>query len=113
VVNYELPYAPEDYVHRIGRTGRAGASGLAVSLVSPDEERPLAGIERFIKRDLNASPLPELAPPKPVRAVASVASPETPAAAPVASSRQSAPWVGRRRVEPVCALLQPPTTPQS
>ncbi len=63
VFNYELPYAPEDYVHRIGRTGRAGASGLAVSLVAPDEERLLAGIERFIKRDLASSPLPEIVVP--------------------------------------------------
>jgi ATP-dependent RNA helicase RhlE len=61
VVNYELPYAPEDYIHRIGRTGRAGASGLAVSLVSHEEERLLAGIERFIKRDLKVTPLPEAA----------------------------------------------------
>jgi len=39
VINYEIPSAPEDYVHRIGRTGRAGALGVAISLVSPDEEK--------------------------------------------------------------------------
>ena len=50
VFNFELPYSPEDYVHRIGRTGRAGASGLAVSLVAPEEDKLLAGVERFINR---------------------------------------------------------------
>ena len=52
VVNFELPYSPEDYVHRIGRTGRAGASGLAISLVAADEDKLLAGVERFIGRGL-------------------------------------------------------------
>ena len=41
VVNYELPHVPEDYIHRIGRTGRAGAEGQAVSFCSPDEEKLL------------------------------------------------------------------------
>ncbi|PCI48482.1 MAG: RNA helicase [Moraxellaceae bacterium] len=48
VVNYNLPYLPEDYVHRIGRTGRAGSSGNAISLVSREEERTLDRIERLI-----------------------------------------------------------------
>jgi ATP-dependent RNA helicase RhlE len=52
VVNYELPNVPEDYVHRIGRTGRAGATGEAVSLVCVDENILLRDIERFIKREL-------------------------------------------------------------
>ncbi len=38
VINFDLPHVPEVYVHRIGRTGRAGASGIAISLVSPDEK---------------------------------------------------------------------------
>jgi len=50
VVNFELPYVPEDYIHRIGRTGRAGASGKAISFVAPDEERYLADIERLLKK---------------------------------------------------------------
>src|SRR5690242_15198253 len=50
VVNYELPHVAEDYVHRIGRTGRAGASGEAISLVAPDEERYLSDIEKLLKR---------------------------------------------------------------
>ena len=50
VINYELPSAAEDYVHRIGRTGRAGASGVAISLVSSEEEKNLLEIEKLIKR---------------------------------------------------------------
>jgi len=52
VVNYELPHSPEDYVHRIGRTGRAGSSGEAISLVEPDEHKLLADIERLLKRSI-------------------------------------------------------------
>ncbi len=52
VVNYELPNVPEDYVHRIGRTGRAGATGKALSLVSSDERGMLKDIERMLKRQL-------------------------------------------------------------
>jgi len=50
VVNFDLPNVPEDYVHRIGRTGRAGATGQAVSLVSADEFQQLSDIERLIKQ---------------------------------------------------------------
>ena len=53
VINYEIPSAPEDYVHRIGRTGRAGASGEAISLVCEDEEKYLAEIEKLIKRTID------------------------------------------------------------
>ena len=52
VVNYDLPNVPEDYVHRIGRTGRAGASGEAISLVCIDEAAYLHAIERLIKREI-------------------------------------------------------------
>ena len=52
VVNYDLPNVPEDYVHRIGRTGRAGSTGQAVSLVCVDEHNLLRDIERFIKREV-------------------------------------------------------------
>ncbi|MDO9271714.1 MAG: DEAD/DEAH box helicase [Rugosibacter sp.] len=52
VVNFELPNVPEDYVHRIGRTGRAGAEGEAVSLVCVDEEGFLSDIEKLIKRSV-------------------------------------------------------------
>jgi len=52
VVNFDLPNVPEDYVHRIGRTGRAGATGEAVSLMCVDERDLLRDIERFIKREI-------------------------------------------------------------
>src|SRR5262249_28849488 len=52
VVNYELPHSPEDYVHRIGRTGRAGLPGEAISLVANDEMKFLEDVERLLKRKL-------------------------------------------------------------
>jgi ATP-dependent RNA helicase RhlE len=52
VVNYDLPHVPEDYVHRIGRTGRAGLSGEAVSLVCGEDRPLLAAIERLINRGI-------------------------------------------------------------
>ncbi|APD07574.1 RNA helicase [Flavobacteriaceae bacterium UJ101] len=52
VVNFELPNVPEDYVHRIGRTGRAGASGEAISLVSYDEKEYILGIEKLLNQRL-------------------------------------------------------------
>jgi len=58
VVNFELPNVPEDYVHRIGRTGRAGAQGEAVSLVCLDEEIFLRDIEKLIKRSIPRETVP-------------------------------------------------------
>jgi len=52
VINYELPEVPETYVHRIGRTARAGASGIAISLCASDEREQLRGIERLIRRSV-------------------------------------------------------------
>jgi ATP-dependent RNA helicase RhlE len=65
VVNYELPNVPEDYVHRIGRTGRAGATGVAVSLVSPDERDQLRDIERLLGRRIERAAVPALSAPPP------------------------------------------------
>jgi ATP-dependent RNA helicase RhlE len=59
VVNYELPNVPEDYVHRIGRTARAGGTGFAVSLVAPDEGSLLRDIERVLRRSIPVAALPE------------------------------------------------------
>src|SRR5204862_6502654 len=53
VVNFDLPNVPEDYVHRIGRTGRAGASGEAVSLVCVEEKQFLVDIEKLIKQKIS------------------------------------------------------------
>ena len=68
VVNFELPNIPEDYVHRIGRTGRAGATGEAISLVCLDEEIFLRDIERLIKRQIPSEVVPGFEPPAGERA---------------------------------------------
>ncbi|SAK53231.1 ATP-dependent RNA helicase 1 [Caballeronia catudaia] len=62
VVNFDLPNVPEDYVHRIGRTGRAGAEGEAVSLVCVDEHQLLKDIERLIKRPIPLEVIPGFEP---------------------------------------------------
>ena len=62
VINFELPNVPEDYVHRIGRTARAGAAGIAIAFCS-DEERPyLREIEKLTRCALRALPIPSAAP---------------------------------------------------
>jgi ATP-dependent RNA helicase RhlE len=62
VVNFDLPYVPEDYVHRIGRTGRVGSYGLAISLFSEDESKQLQSIERLIGRKFEREIIPGFAP---------------------------------------------------
>ena len=62
VINYELPYIAEDYIHRIGRTGRAGKEGLAVSLMSPDEEWLLTAVEEVLDTRLLQQWLPGYEP---------------------------------------------------
>ncbi len=68
VVNYELPNVPEDYVHRIGRTGRAGNEGEAMSLVCVDEHKLLRDIERLLKREIPKVVLEGYAPDPAIRA---------------------------------------------
>ncbi len=67
VINYELPMVAEDYVHRIGRTGRAGAEGLAISLVSREEETRLRDIRRLLKQDIAIEAVPGFEPSSPLR----------------------------------------------
>ena len=62
VVNFDLPHVAEDYVHRIGRTGRAGNSGESISLVSGDERKLLVGIERLIKKSIAKVVVPGFEP---------------------------------------------------
>ena len=57
VFNFDVPFNAEDYVHRIGRTGRAGASGLAVTLVTRDDARQVGDIEKLIKRNFELEPI--------------------------------------------------------
>jgi superfamily II DNA/RNA helicase len=69
VFNFDVPYNAEDYIHRIGRTGRAGASGLAVTLVSREDARLVADIEKLIKKkiEIEALELDDEAPRRPFR----------------------------------------------
>jgi superfamily II DNA/RNA helicase len=59
VINHELPFNAEDFIHRIGRTGRAGSKGDAIALVDASEKRLLDDIEKLMKRKLDIQPLPE------------------------------------------------------
>lgn len=68
VVNFEMPNVPEDYVHRIGRTGRAGQEGEAVSLVCVDEHKLLLDIERLLKRKIPSTIIPGYEPDPSIRA---------------------------------------------
>jgi ATP-dependent RNA helicase RhlE len=68
VVNYELPQVAEDYVHRIGRTGRAGSEGMALSLVCVDETKLLKDIERLLRRPLPTQVIPGFAPDPSIKA---------------------------------------------
>ncbi len=61
VVNYDVPSAPEAYVHRIGRVGRAGREGVAITLAEPREQRQLANIERLTKRKISIEKVPTVA----------------------------------------------------
>jgi len=66
VVNFDLPMVAEDYVHRIGRTGRAGAEGLAVSLVAPEEGRLLRDIKRMLKQEIAVENIVGFEPSRPL-----------------------------------------------
>jgi len=66
VINFDLPSTSDDYIHRIGRTARAGAGGHAITFASPGEQREVRGIERAIRKSLPVSKLPELPPQAPV-----------------------------------------------
>jgi ATP-dependent RNA helicase RhlE len=98
VVNYELPNVPEDYVHRIGRTARAGGSGSAVSLVSPEEAPLLREIEKVLRHSLPVAALPAY----PVTAAPAARAPLARVAAVAAAHRhdgrrwQAGPRPGRR-----------------
>jgi len=73
VINYDVPMVPEDYVHRVGRTARAKATGDAITFVSGDEEKYFAQIERSLGRRLDRAKVPELPPATAAPAAARVA----------------------------------------
>ena len=62
VINYDLPKVPEDYVHRIGRTGRAGAKGIAISFAAPEDRGQLRDIERYTRQPIQAHVIAGLEP---------------------------------------------------
>ncbi len=64
VINYDVPFQSEDYVHRIGRTGRAGASGLTIMLMTGSDERAVAGIERLTKQQFEVRTLTGIERPR-------------------------------------------------
>lgn len=59
MVNYDVPHDPEDYIHRIGRTARASATGRAITFVSEKEQGKFHRIETFMERDVEKLPIPE------------------------------------------------------
>ncbi|MBI2453720.1 C-terminal helicase domain-containing protein [Candidatus Peregrinibacteria bacterium] len=65
VINYDIPEFAEDYVHRIGRTGRAGLAGHAITFATPDQSHKIRHIERLIRTALRISKLPSLPPDRP------------------------------------------------
>jgi len=67
VINYDLPMVPEDYVHRIGRTGRNGSTGQAISLVAQDEAKLLRQIVRLLDKDMDIRDVPGFEPQTPIR----------------------------------------------
>jgi ATP-dependent RNA helicase RhlE len=94
VVNYELPNVPEDYVHRIGRTARAGATGNAISLVAPDEAGLLKDIVRLLRQDIPFAAVPQFE-------IREAAAGERPAASDSTRARpQSGTSGGQRRSAP-------------
>ena len=106
VINYDLPHVPETYVHRIGRTGRAGAEGIAIALCSDDEKPLLRDIEKLIKKPVPvAAPVPFTRSPAPPPEARGRRQSE-PSRRPAQASRRQAP-AARRRAEPTRRHAEP------
>jgi ATP-dependent RNA helicase RhlE len=130
VINFDVPRSPEDYVHRIGRTGRAGLTGEAISLVAPEDMESLAAIERLIKQRIDRvlvpgfqpsgatvatlmgdQPSPRRSPPnvrrdRPVKHADPIFSkPYEPGTAPPAAPKREAPQQPKRKQPQIAALL--------
>jgi ATP-dependent RNA helicase RhlE len=114
VVNYDLPQVPEDYVHRIGRTGRAGEDGVALSLVSPEEHSLLLAIENLLKYAIPRQTLaefPQLAAKRSVRVKELKLAAKPPKAKNTQERQPKAPTKGTtsRREKPVAERPAPKT----
>jgi len=107
VVNFELPNVPEDYVHRIGRTGRAGSSGAAISLVDKEELPYLRAIERLIKREIPVVEVDSFVPPAHLPAEA-----PRPLRQAHGQRRNEAPRSAGNRNQPREGQMQKPRNPQ-
>ncbi|MCF8091751.1 MAG: DEAD/DEAH box helicase [Desulfotignum sp.] len=99
VVNFDMPHVAEDYIHRIGRTGRAGEQGAALSLVSSDEQGLLANIQRLLKKQLPV----KQAQASPVKKSSRPAAPAKPA------SGVTTPGPGSRKTRPTASPARPDT----
>jgi ATP-dependent RNA helicase RhlE len=110
VVNFDMPHVPEDYVHRIGRTGRAGATGEAISLVSREEQSLLRDIERLIRR-----PIPRLtvANYEPAAAAPHDLEHRPPRAPQPGRTRKQAPQPRRNAPRTEAKRQQPPSGPRN
>jgi len=99
VINYDIPHVQSDYIHRIGRTGRAGKQGLAITLSTPEESIALKDLERLLGKAIPREILPEYAPPKaPVKQKKSKAkAAEKKTAGAFGRKKQKAPKVGKKR----------------
>jgi len=107
VVNYDLPHNAEDYVHRIGRTGRAGASGEAISLMTEDEARYLKDIEKLIGKSIDQELVPGYSP-----GAAQVPDYRPPAAPAIARPVPVSSTPSKRPVKQVAALFRMPSSSQ-
>ena len=114
VINFDVPHSPEDYVHRIGRTGRAGLTGEAISLVAPQDMEAMAAIERLIRKRIERVLVPGFQPSGATVATLMGDEPRRrerrPAAASQPSSRPNA--APKRSVDPIFSKpYEPPAAP--
>ena len=111
VINFDVPHSPEDYVHRIGRTGRAGMTGEAISLVAPEDQEAVAAIEKLIKKRIERQFVPNFGPS--ARTVAGMMGDE-PRRKPKPAPPQKAPSdpIFSKPYEPSAAPLQSKPEPQ-
>src|SRR5262245_47583783 len=113
VINFDIPHSPEDYVHRIGRTGRAGMTGEAISLVSPEDQEAVAAIEKLIKKRIERQFVPNFGPS--ARTVAGMMGDEPrrkPKSQPSHSQKPPSDPIFSRPYEPSAAPQQPKPEPQ-